>query len=80
MASKKKFTESSVCRKYSSTHKVSEFRPKGNRFLRDIAEDDETDLDRDSMHPIHEQTHNSKNHKEFNNVTESLKQVRLPFL
>ena len=30
-------------------------------LLRDIAEDDETDLDRDSIHPIHEQTHNSKN-------------------
>ena len=48
-------------------------------LLRDIAEDDETDLDRDSIHPIHEQTHNSKNHKEFNNVTGNLKQVRLPF-
>ena len=49
----------------------------GNRRLRDLAEDDETDLDRDSMHPRHEQTHNSKNHKEFGNITSDLKEVRL---
>ena len=49
----------------------------GNRFLRDLAEDDETEFDRISMHPSHEQTHNSRNHTEFNNVTSNLKEVRL---
>ena len=60
--------------------KVPHFKDKtyllGNRHLRDLAEDDETEFDRNSMHPRHEQTHNSKNHKEFGNVTGCLKEVR----
>ena len=60
--------------KYPAVHNHS-----GNPFLRNNAEDFETDLDRDSMHPVHEQTHNRKNHTEFNNVTCNLKEVRQQF-
>ena len=49
----------------------------GNKFTRDLAEDHETEMDRDSMHPNNEQTHTRRNHKQFENVTVCLKEVRI---
>ena len=49
----------------------------GNKFTRDLAEDHETEMDRDSMHPKNEQTHTRRNHKHFKNVSVSLKEVRI---
>ena len=48
----------------------------GNRFTRDLAEDFPTDFDKNSAVARFETTHTRKNHNEFSNVSESLRETR----
>ena len=76
---------------YSAIQKVAAFVPKGeipflvlfliwwisgNPYTRDLAEDFPSDFDKNSAVVRYETTHTRKNHKEFSNVTESLRDTR----
>jgi len=61
---------------YSAIKNISAYVPKGNKYLRDGAEDNVTEMDRKSSYPRHEQTHTRRNAPMFANVTTDLREYR----